>query len=182
MRLTLPVETERLVLRAPSPEHAPAVQEAIVESFAELHPWMPWAVEPQSFEETVGFLERAERQYDAGENYSILGFLRGDGRFVLGTGLHPRHLDVPSYEIGYWCRTSMAGQGLVVEAVSAIAELGRTVLGAKRLEIRCDARNLRSRRVAERAGFELEATLRQEQRSNDGELSDTLIFAWVDQE
>jgi ribosomal-protein-serine acetyltransferase len=177
MRPPLPFETERLVLRAPSPDHAPAVQEAIEESFEALHPWMPWAVKLQTFEETQDFLARSERQFKADENYVVLGFLRESGRFVLGSGLHPRSRDVPSYEIGYWCRTSLQGNGYVLEAVNALANLGLGLMGARRLEIRCDASNVASARVAARAGFEHEATLRRERVANDGTLSDTLIFA-----
>jgi len=182
MRLRLPIETERLVLRAPSIEMAHAIQEAIEESFAELHPWMPWAVQLQTHDETLAFLERSQRQFESGENFLILGFLREGGRFALGSGLHPRVPDVPSFEIGYWCRTTLQGQGLVGEAVKAIARAGLIDLGARRLEIRCDARNLRSLRVAERAGFELEATLRNERRANDGTLSDTLVFGKISRE
>ena len=50
------------------------------------------------------------------------------------------------------------------------------ILHAQRLIIRCDARNLRSARVAERAGYRLEATLRREMRAPDGSLRDTLQF------
>lgn len=177
MRLTLPIETERLVLRAPSTDMAVSLQEAIEESFEALHPWMPWAVKLQTAVETMEFLQRAERQFADDENYIILGFLREDGRFALGSGLHPRVPEVPSYEIGYWCRSSLVGQGLVGEAVAAIAAAGFGQLCAKRLEIRCEARNTQSVRVAERAGFDLEATMRSERRANDGELSDTLVFA-----
>lgn len=84
---------------------------------------------------------------------------------------------MPSYEIGYWCRSSLVGQGLVLEAVQAMVRAGLEDLGANRLEIRCDARNTRSLRVAERAGFTLEATLKHERRANDGSLSDTLVYA-----
>ena len=43
--------------------------------------------------------------------------------------------------------------------------------------VRCDARNVRSQRVAERAGYPLEATLRNHAVAADGKLRDTLIFA-----
>ena len=84
---------------------------------------------------------------------------------------------MPRFEIGYWCRTSYAGKGYITEAVNAITAFAFDVLGARRVEIRCDALNLRSRRVAERCGFPLEATLRQFDRSVDGELRDELVFA-----
>ena len=49
-------------------------------------------------------------------------------------------------------------------------------LGARRVEIRCDARNVRSQAVARRAGYELEATLRKHMVAADSVLRDTLIF------
>ena len=48
-------------------------------------------------------------------------------------------------------------------------------LNARRVEIRCDARNQCSRRVAKRTGFRLEAELRCDDRANDGSLRDTTI-------
>jgi RimJ/RimL family protein N-acetyltransferase len=45
--------------------------------------------------------------------------------------------------------------------------------------IRCDARNTRSAAVAERLGFVREAHLRNEARSTDGELRDTLVFSLI---
>jgi RimJ/RimL family protein N-acetyltransferase len=49
-------------------------------------------------------------------------------------------------------------------------------MAAGRVEIRCDSRNQRSRRVAERAGFRLEAILRSHDRANDGSMRDTTIY------
>ena len=50
-------------------------------------------------------------------------------------------------------------------------------LGARRVEIRCDARNLVSARVAERAGFHLEGELHNNKVGTDGRPTDTQIYA-----
>jgi len=178
-RLRLPRETQRLVLRPPDPAHARQVQDAIEESFEDLHPWMPWAVQLQPFAETKAFLERARERFDAGEDFGVLGFLRGNGRFVLGSGLHPRNWEVPSFEIGYWCRTSMQGMGYTTEVVRSLTAAAFIEMAAQRAEIRCDSRNQASRRVAERAGFPFEAELRNDDRANDGSLRNTLVYALV---
>jgi RimJ/RimL family protein N-acetyltransferase len=175
--LPLPHETQRLILRPPSPAYATAIQEAVEESFADLHPWMPWAAHLQSLEETKAFLEQSEAKFHSGEDFAVSGFLRDTGQFALGTGLHVRNWDVPKFEIGYWCRTSRQRQGYTTEAVTALAQIAFLQMGAMRVEIRCDSRNQRSRRVAERAGFRLEAQLRADDRANNGSLRDTVIYA-----
>ena len=52
-------------------------------------------------------------------------------------------------------------------------------LDAQRVELRMDARNESSWRVAERAGFTLEGTLRRDTRTPTGEPRDTRIYARV---
>lgn len=175
--LPLPRETQRLVLRPPSPENAAAIQEAIEESFAELHVWMDWAVTLQSLEETKAVLARARTRYESMEDFGVHAFLKDTGRFVLGAGLHPLNWRVPKFEIGYWCRTSMQGKGYVTEVVRELTAAAFRDMAANRVEIRCDSRNQRSRRVAERAGYRLEAELQHDDRANDGSLRDTLIYA-----
>jgi len=180
--LPLPCETARLLLRAPTPADAPGLQAAIEESFADLHPWMPWAAKLQTLEETTAFLQAAETAFHAGEDFAVLAFLRNTGEFVLGTGLHPRNWRVPKFEIGYWCRRSMQRKGHTPEAVRCLTRLAFSELGAERLEILCDSQNDASRKVAEKAGYHLEALLRAEDRGNDGSLRDTVIYALLREE
>ena len=92
------------------------------------------------------------------------------------SGLHNIDWAVPRFEIGYWIRTSLSGQGYITEAVNAITDFAFDVLGAQRLEIRCDARNERSAAVARRAGYTLEVRMRCQARGVDGSLRDTLVF------
>jgi len=179
-KLNFPRETERLILKPPSPENTEKVQEAIDESFSDLHVWMKWAVNLETLlEETKINLERAESMYKKGEDFAVHAFLKDTGRFVLSSGIHPRRWDVPSFEIGYWCRTSMQGQGYVTEVVRELTTIAFGDLSANRLEIRCDSRNEKSAKVAERAGYRLEATLHSENRANDGSLRDTLVYVML---
>ena len=174
--LPLPRMTQRLVLRPPSPENAAVVQEAVEESFSELQVWMDWAATLQSLETTKAVLARARTKYETMEDFAVHAFLRNTGTFVLSAGLHPLNWKVPKFEIGYWCRTSMQGKGYVTEVVRELTAAAFRDLAAKRVEIRCDSRNHRSRRVAERAGFRQEAELRWDDRANDGSLRDTIVY------
>ena len=65
----------------------------------------------------------------------------------------------------------------MTEAVGALADMALGLLGMERLEIRCDSRNDRSGRVAERCGFQLEGVLRRDSRDAGGGLRDTRVYA-----
>ena len=104
-------------------------------------------------------------------------YLKGTDTLVGICGLQGIDWEVPKFEIGYWCRTRFTGHGYTTEAVKAITAFALDALGARRVEIRCDTLNLPSARVAERAGFQLEATLHNNELGTDGIPRDTLIFS-----
>ena len=153
------------------------LREAVAASLDHLRPWMPWADHVPTVDEDEELVRRGRARFLTREDLWLLLFLKGTHTLVGGGGLHRIDWDVPSFEIGYFVRTRFARQGYITEAVRGITRFAFETLGARRVEIRCDARNERSRRVAERAGFELEATLRNHAVAVDGELRDTLIYA-----
>ncbi len=117
------------------------------------------------------------------EDLALFIFERGaegaEGTLIGGTGLHRIAWDVPRFEIGYWRRSGWEGRGLIVEAVRALARVAFEVLSARRVEIRMDARNERSVRVAERAGFTFEGVLRQDALDVAGHGRDTRVYSRV---
>ncbi len=112
----------------------------------------------------------------------LLLLLKGTQTLVGSSGLHRIDWDVPKFEIGYWCRTRFTGRGYVTEAVRGITAFAFGTLGARRVEIRCDSRNLPSARVAERAGFQLEGELRNSEVGTNGELRSTLVYSMIPDE
>ena len=61
----------------------------------------------------------------------------------------------------------------------ALARHAVEVLGANRVFLTTDERNLRSRLLAERAGFEYEGTLRKDRLDLEGRLRNTRVYAIV---
>jgi RimJ/RimL family protein N-acetyltransferase len=110
------------------------------------------------------------------EEFSGSLWLRSDGTFLGGIGLHPINWNVPSFEIGYWLRKSATGQGYMTEAVRLMTRLAFETLEANRVFIRCSAKNSHSASVARRAGYVAEGALRNAERATDGELYDMLFF------
>ena len=173
------LETRRLQLRAVDAGHGAASHAAMAESFAELHPWMPWAKEMQSADQSEANARGTRAKWLAREALDYAWFRKSDGHLVARGGLHTIDWSIPKFEIGYWVRTSCARQGFASEGTQALVELARDVLGARRIEIGSDARNLASRRVAEKCGFALEGILRNSRRANDGSLADSCMYALV---
>ncbi len=172
--------TPRLSLAPPAPGDGVMVNRAIVESFAELHEWMPWAATQPSVIESERFVRDAAGRYLRRDDLPLFMRLRDTGEFIGASGMHRIDWSVPRFEIGYWCRTSRAGHGYVSEAVSAIVRFAFETLHAARVEIRNDVANSRSFRIAERLGFKLEGILRRDSRTPSGELRDTRVYAMTD--
>lgn len=171
-------ETERLTIRGPLPGDGAEMQTAVSESIAELRPWMPWAVEIPTVEASEIRLRQKHLDFLAREDLQLLLFLKGTHTLVGSSGLHRIDWDVPRFEIGYWVRTSFAQKGYITEAVAGITAFAFKELNAKRVEIRCDAKNVRSAAVPQRLGFVHEATMRNEAVDHlSGALRDTMVFA-----
>jgi ribosomal-protein-serine acetyltransferase len=171
---------ERVIVRPYRLEDAPAVRDAIVESRDHLRPWMPFADAHQTVDETRDWLIRSSASWQLREDMFTGLWDAATGRYLGSSGLHPHNWQLGYFEIGYWVRVSAQGQGYVTEAVKLQTDFAFEVLHARRVEIRCDARNTRSAAVAERLGFVREARLRQDTRAPDGSLRDTLVFALIE--
>ncbi len=173
------IETDRLVIRMPRPGEGAAVNAAVAESFDELHRWMPWAATLPTVADSEAHSRRANARFRLREDLTYRAWLKGSDTCVVGSGLHRLDWSIPRFEIGYWCRTRLVGQGYTSEVVRALTTLAVERLGARRIEIRVDGSNARSRRVAERCGFTLEGTLRNAGRNVAGGLCDECVYALV---
>jgi RimJ/RimL family protein N-acetyltransferase len=170
---------EHVVARAYRLEDAEALREAVAESRDLLRPWMPFADEHQTVEETRDFIIRCQANWLMRHGFTMGVFDSLNGRLLGGSGYTPRSWDALSFEIGYWLRTGAEGHGYITESTRLITDYLFDHLGAQRVQILCDARNARSAAVPTRLGFPREALLRHFTRAVDGELEDTLVFAMI---
>ncbi|GAA0548575.1 GNAT family N-acetyltransferase [Paractinoplanes ferrugineus] len=97
----------------------------------------------------------------AGERLGRVGF----GLAGLGQGVA---------QIGYWLDPAARGRGVATAAVLMLCGWGFERLGLELIEWRAEVGNVASRRVAEKAGFRLEATLRQRLRHRG-----VRVDAWI---
>ena len=170
---------ERIIVRPYRQSDAQSLFEAVVESRDHLRPWLPFADEHQTVEESRDWIIHQEANWLLREDLIVGVWEAATNRYLGGSGLHPHHWESRYFEIGYWLRASAAGQGYITEAVHLLTDYAFTALAASRVEIRCDERNVRSAAVAQRLGFVQEARLRNHMLASDGTLRTTLIFALV---
>jgi RimJ/RimL family protein N-acetyltransferase len=177
------LEGERTVLVAPRAGSGAEMAVVVTQSLAHLRPWMVWAQEAPSAESAELVVRRMQADFilrrDLAFHLHARGADGGAGRLLGGCGLHRMDWAVRRFEIGYWLRPDALGRGNASEAVQLLAALAFDRLAARRVEIRCDARNQRSRAVAGRCGFQLEGVLRQDSLGVDGTPRDTCVFARV---
>lgn len=173
------LETERLILRAPFQSgDGLIVNTAIRDSFSELQPWMPFAQSIPAVEKTEVNLRDAYIKFLKRESFRFLIFHKKTNGFVGTVSLQGINWDVPKGEIGYWINTMYGGKGYMTEAVKAITSFGLRDLDFKRVEIRVESTNIKSRAIPEKLGFSLEGILRNDDLYADGKvLTDTCIYA-----
>jgi RimJ/RimL family protein N-acetyltransferase len=173
------LRTERLDLRAPCAGDGVEINQAIVASVDRLKPWMEFVHPVPTVEQTEKWCREARVRFLTRESLVMQFRLRDSGVCIGTAGLHRIDWKVRKFEIGFWVRTGFEGKGFVTEVAGALEKLAFETLGARRVEVRMHERNDRSRRVAERLGFELEGILRKDSLTVDGKPRDTRVYAKV---
>ncbi|MCA0170948.1 GNAT family N-acetyltransferase [Bacillus sp. RAR_GA_16] len=183
IQLDFPTEfyTDRLHIRYPVPGDGKAVHQSIEASLVELKPYMLFAHMNQTETEVEANIRESNAAFLKREDLRLLLFHKQTGEFIGSSGLHRIDWKVRKFEIGYWIDSRYSGQGYMTEAVKGMVEFAIRELHAKRIEIRCNAENWQSRKVAERCFFQLEAILKNDRRSIDKrKLIDTCVYARTD--
>ncbi|MFC0237137.1 GNAT family N-acetyltransferase [Fictibacillus phosphorivorans] len=178
--IPLQLETERLIIRAPfQTGDGDIVHQAIKESFDELKAWLSLFQEIPTVEDTEILLRNAHIDFLKRGSFRFLIFDKDGGKDFIGTAsLHRIDWNIPKCEMGYWIHTKHSGHGYMTEAVKELVHFGSNHLLFKRIEIRCDSRNVKSRSIPEKLGFIFEGTLRNDDLSADSStLTDTCIYS-----
>jgi ribosomal-protein-serine acetyltransferase len=146
-------------IRFYQPGDANGLWEAARESAAEVYPWLAWCHAEYTLGEAEDWVRSRAQLASERQEYSF-AIVDAQGGFLGGCGLNQINAIHRFANLGYWVRTAAAGRGVATEAVRQMAEFAFRETDLVRLEIVCAMGNLRSQRVAERAGAEREGLLR----------------------
>jgi RimJ/RimL family protein N-acetyltransferase len=169
----------RVLLRPYRQDDAEHVFAAIDESRDHLRPWVTWVDDNRTVDDVRDYCIRSQASWLLRTELALGIFDSVSGRYLGGTGLHDPDWELRAFEIGYWLRLTAIGHGYATESTRLLANFALSCLEARRVTLRCDARNDASRRVAERAEFVLEGRLRNVSMAPDGTVRDDLVYTIV---
>jgi RimJ/RimL family protein N-acetyltransferase len=173
------LESDRLIIRVARPGDGEAFNQAVLESLAELSPWLGWVTPPPTIEESEINCRKAFARFLMNEDLMTFFFLKDGGDLIGGSGLHKANWTLRQFEVGYWCRSRFGGKGLMTEGVKCLTKHALQVLKASRVFLTTDDQNKSSWRLAERAGFEFEGTLRNERLNLSGAFRNTRVYSRI---
>jgi ribosomal-protein-alanine N-acetyltransferase len=152
------IQTPRLTLRALRESDAGDV--FAYGSDAELCRYTTWSPH-ESLADARKFLAFVLSQYEAGKpaNWGIVE--NSTGKLVGTCGFMSHSLQHERAELGYAIARRLWAQGYMTEAVRAAIDCGFRSLALHKIDAHCDARNVGSARVMEKAGMSFEGLLRQ---------------------
>jgi RimJ/RimL family protein N-acetyltransferase len=143
-----------------------------------LDPMLQYFVEvpsPYRLQDAAFFVQQlAIASWDSGQRAEFLAEESATGARLGRVGLDLTASAAGTAEVGYWVDAKARTRGAATDAVRAACRWAFTSLGLEIIEWRCEVGNVASRRVAEKAGFLVEATLRKRLVHRGGR-----VDAWV---
>ncbi len=166
--------TPRFTLRPYRRKDVATVHDAVLASQSALAAYLPWA---QQYNRSVAaqFIRESAGAWHDNRAFDFTIRRNADPDHHLGS-ISIWYVSQANGvgEIGYWVRTDESSRGVCTEATARMLRFGFEDLGLHRVTLRIAVGNRASERVAEKSGFTLEGTLRQEVKVGDRWLDHTV--------
>lgn len=135
---------------------------------------------PQPYERVhaVEYVERSALDWRSGSGAPFVIVSDATGEVIGTIGVFRKSWDNSVAEIGYWLSAEARGKGIASRAVKVLSYWAIEAMGLARLQLGTNRANLASQRVAEKAGFKYEGTLRN-WREIRGERADEVHFSLI---
>jgi ribosomal-protein-serine acetyltransferase len=154
---------------------------AVRESLTELKPWMSWAHDGYSLQESKDFIRITRARWEDGTLFAFAFTDAKSGSILGGCSLSHIHPVYHLCNLGYWVRTSRRGEGIAVRGTRLAARYAFEKIGLIRVEIVMAVKNMASRRVAEKADAHYEGILHNRMVVGR-EISDAHMYSLIPQD
>lgn len=173
------LETERLIIRPARPEDAEIFHKAIINSFKELQLWLSWVKNDFTLGEATRTCREAYGKFLLNQDIMVFFIDKKTNELVGASGLMKPIWDLGIFEVGYWCNTKYTKKGLMTEGLLSLCDYAINTLKANRLYLTTDDENIDSWKLAERAGFKHEGTLRKDKLNLNGDFRNTRVYSII---
>lgn len=153
--------------------HAEALFQVIDDNREYLTQWLPFPPLTQSVSNVMAFILHSREGYQAGLRMVFVILYRERISGVISFNKIQQELS--KAEIGYWLAESEQGQGIISCCCRRLITYAFEDLSLDKVEIRAASKNLPSRGVCERLGFELEGVISQSQNLH-GKIIDHAVY------
>jgi RimJ/RimL family protein N-acetyltransferase len=154
-----PLADEVVALRPWRADDAPVVV-ATLDGDPEIARWLDQVPQPYGLDQAREYLAACRRGWEEGSGASFAVLDAADGRVLGSLGIRLADLPDGVAEAGYWTAREARSRGVATHALRLAARWILGHEGIERLQLRTDALNVSSQRVAEKAGFTREGVLR----------------------
>ena len=153
-----PLSDELVSLRPWTLDDVPAVAAACDES--EIARWIHQIPNPYGEQDAREYVLGTQAAWCEGTGAFFAVVELADQRLAGSIAIRMIDAEAATVEVGYWTAALARGRGLTTRALVLVSRWALDVVGAKRIQLRADVRNVASLRVAEKAGYRREGTLR----------------------
>lgn len=136
---------------------------------------MAWCHPGYGEKEARAWIRATLQGHKNGTTYDF-AIIDENGRYAGGCGINQIHRVTGVANLGYWVRSSSSGRGIAPGAVRELAAWTFQNTPLHRLEIVVAVANLRSQRVAEKAGAHRDAVLKK-RVIVDGRSCDAVLYS-----
>lgn len=171
---TVPIETERLILRKAKISDAECMFKnwASDSRVTKFMTWPPY----RNVEDVKGYIGFLNENHKNNNYYDWVIELKEIGEPVGSISVVQLREDIESAEVGYCLGFDWWHNGIMTEAFTAVIKFLFEEVGVNRIEATHDLNNPNSGKVMKRCGLQYEGTLRQAGKNNCG-ICDTVHYA-----
>ncbi len=177
-RKTTRLTDGKILLRPYKKNDIDGLHQATLASLNELILWMPWAHKGYPLAASRFWIKSTLKKWKDGREYNFAICDVVNGGYLGGAGINEINIMNKCANLGYWVRSDRTGQGIALAATKLLAKWGFDVLKLNRIEIHVAADNVRSLRVAEKAGAKREGVLRNKMLL-EGKIHDSVIHSLI---
>lgn len=165
-----------VTLRPWSLEDVPAIAAACDDP--EIARWIHQIPSPYGEQDARAYVLATQTAW-RGETGAFFGVIESaTGKAVGSIAIHILDAALANVEVGYWTAAEARGRGLTTRALKLVSRWALEEVGAERIQLRADVRNLASLQVAEKAGYTREGVLRASGfNSREGRRVDYAVFS-----